>query len=154
MKFQSRFVLPSFCCFLLNILNIIFDTEWRDIFSNTKWSLCLQVLYNVLQMCAFIMMAVIIMRLKLFATPQLCLVAGVLASRKVCPSYNTIAISGLFIISAPSQNVNVFLWNLHILNLCKKPGNMCLETSSVHVYQCLLIDLLNWKLILSCHAIF
>lgn len=34
-------------------------------------------------MCAFIIMAVIIMRLKLFMTPQLCLVAGVLASRKV-----------------------------------------------------------------------
>jgi len=78
-----------------------------------------EVLYNVLQMCAFIMMAVIIMRLKLFATPQLCLVAGVLASRKllgsVIPNANVHRGLVLLLIAAMSFNGYGFLkqqWNV------------------------------------------
>lgn len=39
--------------------------------------------YHVLQSLAFVVMAVIIMRLKLFGTPALCVLASLLASRQV-----------------------------------------------------------------------
>ena len=43
----------------------------------------LQHFYHVLQSLAFVVMAVIIMRLKLFGTPALCVLASLLASRQV-----------------------------------------------------------------------
>ena len=49
--------------------------------------------YHVLQSLAFVVMAVIIMRLKLFGTPALCVLASLLASRQVTvmklPDYNS-----------------------------------------------------------------
>ena len=45
-----------------------------------------QILYNCLQMVLFAFIAFIIMRLKLFWTPHLCIVAALLASRAVSES--------------------------------------------------------------------
>jgi hypothetical protein len=42
-----------------------------------------ELLYTLLQLGIFFYMAVLVMRLKLFLTPHLCIVAAVLASRKV-----------------------------------------------------------------------
>lgn len=42
-----------------------------------------ELLYPIIQLGVFIVMAGLVMRLKLFLTPQLCIIAAVLASRKV-----------------------------------------------------------------------
>ena len=58
--------------------------------------------YNVAQMALYGGMAAIIMRLKLFLTPQLCVVAGMLASKRqvtykhVCQADLSIVLSILF----------------------------------------------------------
>ena len=41
------------------------------------------VLYNLIQMSVYAVMAIMIMRLKLFWSPQLCIVSGLVASEKV-----------------------------------------------------------------------
>lgn len=43
-----------------------------------------KVVYNLAQCAAYTIMAIMIMRLKLFMTPHLCIVTALLASKKVC----------------------------------------------------------------------
>ena len=45
------------------------------------------VFYNLIQMCVYAVMAIMIMRLKLFWSPQLCIVSGLIASEKVKMSH-------------------------------------------------------------------
>lgn len=45
----------------------------------------LQLVYHSLQLVAFAVLAVLIMRLKLFLTPHMCIMASLICSRQVCP---------------------------------------------------------------------
>ncbi len=47
------------------------------------------VIYNMLQTVAYGVMAVLIMRLKLFLTPHLCILAALLASPKYIPFFTS-----------------------------------------------------------------
>lgn len=50
----------------------------------------LKIAYNVIQLLCFTLMAVFIMRLKLFATPQLCVVASLIANEKVVKLFTSL----------------------------------------------------------------
>ena len=68
-------VVSQYCCWLL----------WR----RTEGPCDPAPLYNLLQTLAYAVMAVLIMRLKLFLTPHLCLMAGLLASSKIVPWFKS-----------------------------------------------------------------
>lgn len=57
---------------------------WYRSFKINDYPLCIEpdVAYNGLQTGAFIIMAVFIMRLKLFMTPHLCIIAGIVCSKR------------------------------------------------------------------------
>ena len=55
--------------------------------------------YHILQTVAFGLMATIIMRLKLFFTPQLCILSALLQNKKVSVTNSLIQISTVFYIT-------------------------------------------------------
>lgn len=92
LRSQSKSLLKGFCIShaggilftnlaekYLNIHAILHDIDVILLL----WFCRFQHFYHVLQSLAFVVMAIIIMRLKLFGTPALCVMASLLASRQV-----------------------------------------------------------------------
>jgi hypothetical protein len=77
-----EFIFIFFASMLIVITNFVFCFSFRSE-SQLMHYVEPEVLYNILQLVAFTVMAVLVMRLKLFFTPQLCIVASLLASRRV-----------------------------------------------------------------------
>jgi len=77
-----------------------------------------EILYNVLQMIAFSIMAILIMRLKLFMTPMMCITASLLANRKLFSfikqsSVHTSLIVALFAVASfPGYSNLTEQWNI------------------------------------------
>lgn len=81
-------------------INVLFSNKViiNDCLYSVKWllsvksqlfqyeSVPLQLVYHSLQLVAFALLAILIMRLKLFLTPHMCIVASLICSKQVRPS--------------------------------------------------------------------
>uniref|UniRef100_T1JAJ8 C-mannosyltransferase DPY19L1 n=1 Tax=Strigamia maritima TaxID=126957 RepID=T1JAJ8_STRMM len=82
----TTLLLPSAIFTAVVVIGLIIHREyWRkQILHKPRHSNCedCEILYNIVQLCAFAVMAVLIMRLKLFLTPHLCILSSLLTYKK------------------------------------------------------------------------
>jgi len=87
-KTSSTLLLPcaalASLCVIYQYLRVLW-TKFKDPAAIVIQTTDPAVMYNVIQMMAYAVMAILIMRLKLFLTPHMCIVAGLLASKKLIP---------------------------------------------------------------------
>lgn len=87
-KTSSTLLLPcaalASLCVIYQYLRVLW-TKFKDPAAIVIQTTDPAVMYNVIQMVAYAVMAILIMRLKLFLTPHMCIVAGLLASKKLIP---------------------------------------------------------------------
>uniref|UniRef100_A0A1I8BU51 Uncharacterized protein n=1 Tax=Meloidogyne hapla TaxID=6305 RepID=A0A1I8BU51_MELHA len=107
-KLISTWLLPLNClviCFLF-ILFYRFELAngkwlWRSDVDKTRQFIderfCPEIAYQFIQLCSFIILALLFMRLKLFATPHLCLLLSLLANKKIIKIGNIKIIKLIFI---------------------------------------------------------
>uniref|UniRef100_A0A183CNW7 Large ribosomal subunit protein uL14 n=1 Tax=Globodera pallida TaxID=36090 RepID=A0A183CNW7_GLOPA len=80
-KLTSTWLLPLGALSILLLINALFKTEilsgnWRNVSKNDDGKAHVEMLYNAIQLGCFCVMALVVMRLKLFATPQICLLCS------------------------------------------------------------------------------
>uniref|UniRef100_A0A914HAL2 Large ribosomal subunit protein uL14 n=1 Tax=Globodera rostochiensis TaxID=31243 RepID=A0A914HAL2_GLORO len=80
-KLTNTWLLPLGALSILLLINALFKTEilsgnWRNVSKNHDGKAHVEMLYNAMQLGCFCVMALVVMRLKLFATPQLCLLCS------------------------------------------------------------------------------
>uniref|UniRef100_A0A915L3G7 C-mannosyltransferase dpy-19 n=1 Tax=Romanomermis culicivorax TaxID=13658 RepID=A0A915L3G7_ROMCU len=82
-KLAYTLLLPVGLILLLLIAVLFLKQEFNRLMDRSKSFDHGEILYNTIQLVVFTMMAVIIMRLKLFFTPHLCILASLLASKEL-----------------------------------------------------------------------
>ncbi|CAI4231695.1 unnamed protein product [Auanema sp. JU1783] len=78
-------ILGCFVFILYFLLTEFKHILWRDI--NSKGKPYAEIFYNLIQLACYSVMALLIMRLKLFFTPHLCVLGAVLANQKLIQKY-------------------------------------------------------------------
>nr|CAD7397563.1 unnamed protein product [Timema poppensis] len=86
-KLGETFLLPAAGVAILTVMatwlyRFLVNYSEKSGKSFSDFGVELSVMYNILQLCPFIVMTVLIMRLKLFLTPHLCILTSLLAARR------------------------------------------------------------------------
>ncbi|KAJ1350897.1 hypothetical protein KIN20_006811 [Parelaphostrongylus tenuis] len=87
-KLCDTWLIPSAMLGVLIFLISLVFTEHRKVLyrSGERGKAYAEIFYNVMQMCCYAVMAVLIMRLKLFLTPHLCICSALLANNELLSS--------------------------------------------------------------------
>uniref|UniRef100_A0A8C7ENX9 Dpy-19 like 2 n=1 Tax=Neovison vison TaxID=452646 RepID=A0A8C7ENX9_NEOVI len=79
LRYTKTLLLPV----VMAITYFIFKKAYRDVLLKYHFVLFLQLIFHTLQLLAFTVLAILIMRLKLFLTPHMCVMASLICSRRL-----------------------------------------------------------------------